>query len=452
MKRINLILTAFMLLTFSVSNIFAVSVAAENSTSKSAALSLDIENDVRWFGRTYVKDGKHFFNWSASGFEFSFKGSGATAKIASSFPNSSNKAYIKIYIDGIEQKDVSIIGTTQTVTLAKNLDPQKEHTVRVIKRTNARSSSTALVSLTLTDGEKLAPPEKKERLIEFIGDSVTVGYSTVAGNSTTWSTSTEDTTKTYVTQIADAFDADYTVTAISGRGIVLNTDGSNTLLFSEIYPALDIYNNPGVEYDFSEQPELIVINLGTNDANNPSLTSYEFRVGLKAFLKMVREKNPNAEILYAYGILSTGFTEDMRAVISELNGEGDDKISFMTLSPCTSGEKSIGHPKASAYVSRGEAMIEKISELTGWQEIDDEPSTTPPDTENDKKPSQAEAEAPQTDTGTDTEGNSVSTENNSGKGNGDLLFVGIASAAAVILTAIICAIFIAIELKKRKTS
>ncbi len=339
------------------------------NTTAPDLFSFDIENELRWMGRTYSVSGNHFFNWSASGFEFCFKGSGATAQIASNAPGGSHSAYIKIYVDGKEMPDVKLTQTLQTVTLARDLDPNTVHTVRVVKRTNARSSSAALVSLTLTDGKKLPPPAAKTRLIEFIGDSITVGYSTLAGNATTWSTATEDATKTYSAQIANAFDADYMVTAISGRGIVRNTDATNTLLAGEIYQHTDIYNDPDTLYGFEEQPDLIVINLGTNDAsynNNNILTAEQFRAGMKEYVQLVRAKNPDAEILYVYGILSTKFITDMEAVINELIEEGDEKLSFMRLASCSDSERSIGHPTAAAYVSRGEAMIERISQRMGW--------------------------------------------------------------------------------------
>jgi hypothetical protein len=71
------------------------------TTTNPAKLFFDIENEVRWLGRTYSMDGKHYFNWSASGFEFSFKGSGVRAEIVSNAPGGGNNAYIKIFIDGV---------------------------------------------------------------------------------------------------------------------------------------------------------------------------------------------------------------------------------------------------------------------------------------------------------------------------------------------------------------
>ncbi len=348
-------------------------------TSNPDKLNYDLQSEVRYFGRTYNDKGTYFFNWSSSGFTFSFKGSGAKATIVSSAPGGSNTAYIKIYVDGVFVKDVALTKTSEEITLAENLDATKEHTIKIVKRTNARSSSAGVNSITLLDGEKLAPDSAKTRLIEFIGDSLTVGYTTMTDTPSAWSTATEDSTKTYAEQIANYFDADYMVTAISGRGVVRNTGGDTDKLLPAIYPMLDEYNNPGVAYDFAVQPDVIIINLGTNDAsgNNTDLTSEAFRTGLKAFLKDVRKYNPNAEILYTYGLTTTKFASDMKAVVNELRTEGDTHINYMDLATCSSAEKAIGHPIASAYVSRGEAIIEKLKEITGWNNSTDVTTESP---------------------------------------------------------------------------
>ncbi len=333
-------------------------------------LEYDIDTEVRFFGRTYKSGVDHYFNWSSSGFTFSFKGSGAKATFVSNAPGGNN-AYIKIYVDGVWQRDVELSKTyTSNFTLAESLDPTVEHTIKVVKRTNARSSTAGLRTLSITDGEKLAPKAASEKLIEFIGDSITVGYSTVAGSATSWSTATEDSTKTYSEQIANYFGADYTVTAISGRGIARNTGGDTDKLLPAIYGQLDAYNKPGEAYDFSAQPDVIIINLGTNDENSygkGTLTAAEFKESLKAFLKDVRKRNPNAFILYTYGLMTVGLKGVIKQTIEELISEGDSNMAYMTLQLCEGSEKAIGHPTAEAYVSRGEAIIEKIASHMGWQ-------------------------------------------------------------------------------------
>ncbi len=330
----------------------------------------DLQQDVLYLGRTYEAAGTQWFNWSASGFCVRFQGSGLKAKIASNAPNAKNYAYLKVYVDGVEQTDILLDKTMQTVTLAEGLNPDEIHTVEVRKRNSANTSTAGVLSVELLDGKKLAPPEEKEKLIEFIGDSLTVGYSAADGATalSAWSTATEDATKTYSKQVADAFGAEYMVTAISGRGVVMNNSGGSGYLLPEVYPELDIYNTPGIAYDFALQPDVIVINLGTNDATNSGLDLDAFQTGVYSFIKLVRQKNPNAQIIWAYGLRSDKMTAEVdaaiQAAISQLNTEGDNEVYYLSLPLAT--DMHLNHPTAAAYAPSGELLIEKIEEITGW--------------------------------------------------------------------------------------
>ncbi len=410
------------------------------TTSNPAKLFFDIENEVRWLGRTYSVDGKHFFNWSSSGFEFTFKGSGVRAEIASNAPGGTNAAYIKVFINGVEQPDISLTKANQTVTLAEGLDPNATYTIRVVKRSNARSSTAALVSLKLNDGEKLAPPAQKTRLIEFVGDSITVGYSASAQASTSssWSTATEDGTKTYSEYIANAFSADYNVIAVSGRGIARNYGNTTERLIPLLYQSLDDYNLEGVKYDFKRQADVIVINAGTNDASGSvtGLSKEEFMSTLKTFLLDVRAKNPNAEIIYAYGMMGAGWMPQIKSVIEELRTAGDSHITFLKLNQCNAKESGIAsHPTAESYISRGDAIIELIEQLTGWR-AGEEPETQAPETT--EVPA---TEAPETES-VATEPISTETEPAPEK-NG-------CGASAMPIAAVIGAAAAAVALKKKK--
>lgn len=430
----------------SVSKVYVATIKTNNPDT----LTLRLGRDARFFGRTYSENGTYFFNWSASGFEFKFKGSGAKATIVSTAPGGSNNAFIKIFVDGVEQPDVELKNKINEVTLASGLDKDKEHTIMVLKRTNGRSSSAGVSDIKLTDGTILEAPKAKTKLIEFIGDSITVGYATLGKNGDTWSTSTEDVSKTYIRMIAEAFNADYMVTAISGRGVVRNTGGDTDKLMPEIYKYLDIYNNPGVDYDFERQPDVIVINLGTNDASgsNPNLTAAEFEAGLKAFLIDVRAKNPKAEIIYAYGFMTTKFKSSMEKVVKELNDAGDKNISFMALKTCTVKEKCIGHPTAAAYVSRGEAIIEQISKVTGWQKGgSEEPTetTSQPTTETNTSEPGSDTKAPDTNKEPEpTSTNEPSTEKTSEQNKGCKSTV----VSAVAMVAVSCAAAVALKKKE----
>ena len=339
-------------------------------TEAPSPVNFDLQKDVLYFGRTYKKGSVQWINWSGSGFSVRFKGSSVAAEFYSNAPDTRNLAYLKLWVDGVEQKDILLKEECQIVMLAEGLDAGQEHTIEVRKRTNARSSTAGVGRLILMDGTILEPEKPKDRLIEFIGDSLTVGYVAAKDGKTAaaWSTTTEDVTRTYCPQIAQAFDAEYQVVAISGRGVVRNNGGDSDVLFPDIYRELDYYHNPGVPYDFSLQPDVIVINLGTNDesAANENLPAEEFRQGLYDFLKEVRQYNPEAQILYTYGLVRVKLSQTIEEVVHQLQNEGDEKIHYLQLAQCESWELNLNHTVSSAYGSRGDAITQKIKEITGW--------------------------------------------------------------------------------------
>ena len=339
-------------------------------TQAPVPVNFDLQKEVLYFGRTYKKGNVQWFNWSGSGFSIRFRGSSVAAEFYSNAPDVKNLAYLKVYVDGVEQEDILLKEECQIVMLAENLDADREHTIEVRKRTNARSSTAGVGRLILMDGTILEPEAPKKRRIEFLGDSLTVGYVAAKGGKSAgaWSTTTEDVTGTYCPQIAQALDAEYQVVAISGRGVVRNNGGDGNVLFPDIYRELDLYNNPGVPYDFALQPDVIVINLGTNDESdaNKALPAEEFRQGLYSFLKEVRQYNPDAQILYTYGLVRVGLSSSIEEVVHQLQNEGDEKIHYLQLTQCESWELNLNHTVSTAYTSRGDAIIGKIREITGW--------------------------------------------------------------------------------------
>jgi len=335
----------------------------ENDVNEPIPGMVDLATDVRFFGRTYEEAGTYYINWTESGFEFNFNGTGAEATFESNAPGGAHTAYIRIYVDGKEPgQTVAITESMQTVTLCSGLK-KGSHTVRVIKRTNARSSSLGVTDITLLkNGVIEAPSAAYDRRIEFVGDSLTVGYGTQGNSSTAeWSTATEDGSVTYAALTAKALKAEYNVIAVSGRGLAHNTGGDTDKLMPSLYPMLDQYNNPGVEWDFSKfVPHVIVINLGTNDHHTS--TEDEVTAATTAFLKDVRKHNPDAHIIFAYEFSGNKMASAIKKAVSAV---GDSKITYLALPTAT--EKVLGHPAKSAHQAAAKVLTAEIQKVTGWK-------------------------------------------------------------------------------------
>ena len=349
------------------------------------ATFVDLESDVKWLGRTYAEGDKHYFNWSSSGFEFNFTGTAAYATLHCTNNYAAEDdlwkyatAYLWVYVDGVKTQLIQLTDETERVILAEGLE-DGEHTIKVVKRVNGRSNRAAVSQIWVNEGGNVEMPNRVAgRKMQFVGDSITVGYGAVNSASgtydgitglgeSTWTVNGEDSTMTYVALAARYFGADNHTIAISGRGIVKNNGGTTNDLAPKLYEYTD-WNNKA-QWDHSTyQPDVIVINYGTNDSSSSANVSAEdFKVGCKAFIEQVRGQNPNAYIIYAYGFMGNTYDTVIREVVAQLN-ETDSKIYYLPLTAVSDDETSLAHPTAEAHADRSTGLIELIAQITGWDE------------------------------------------------------------------------------------
>lgn len=347
------------------------------------------EAQVLKHGRTYEKDGTLYLDWTNSGISFNFEGTGAKAVLTAS-SLTPNPGYVNVYVDGALTSSATLYldKTKAEYTLAENL-PAGSHTITLRKRNEAVYGSSATVgvaSLTITGGSLKAAPAAKERRIEVIGDSITCGFGNLAANTNVgYSSHVSDGTSTYATMAAQALNAEIDVVARSGIRFV-RVDESNS-----IFPVYDkvsgLENKCNDPYDFeNNEKDVVVINLGTNDNgaredtngdgqfNSPEdklVTDAYIQSEAKAFLEMIRMKNPNAEIVWAYGIMGSGRVNAIKAAIKEVNDAGDNKVSFYALDQIKGLSEGYGtgsHPTVATSINRSFGLAEYIAEKTGWSD------------------------------------------------------------------------------------
>jgi len=153
--------------------------------------------------------------------------------------------------------------------LVDDLSPG-EHHVRLEKMTESQVGGGRFIGFFPVGATTPLPAQARTRQIEFIGDSWTVGY----GNTSPTRTCTvqevhdlTDTQQAFGPVVARRFDADYRINAWSGFGMVRNYDGGvRDLNLPTVYPRLRPDDVVRVaEADDAWKPQVIVINLGTND-------------------------------------------------------------------------------------------------------------------------------------------------------------------------------------------
>ena len=360
---------------------FGICVSEISSVPSHAATGgpvLDLEEDVKYFGRTYAENGARHFSWSNSGFQFSFYGTGASATLKSTqhtAGSATETAYVKIYVDGNLTKDVALSESETDLVLASGLSAGV-HTVKVIKRSSCYYTSVALSKIQLAEGSEIRETQKYyDRKMLFIGDNLTVGYGSMvtnanvsAGSVPKYSTATEDSTITFAGLTSEYFGAEDMFVALpGGRGIVKNNGGSTTHTAPRFFEYLDYRNKRDVAYDHTQyDPDVVVINMGNYD-ENANVSAADFRFGCRNFIRQVRAAYPDAKILYAYGFCSNGYASTIQDIIAELNHAGDREIYYVGLSAISAAEKGIsGHPTKEAHASRSKQLIAAVEQITGW--------------------------------------------------------------------------------------
>ena len=326
------------------------SASEDDMTLTEKTFSAD-EQNVKLIGRTADNEGIRWLGLSATGVEFTFTGTSVSFTLVGDnmTSNPEKTPRFAVYINGERTIDDVVDAPEKTVEVFK-ADEAAETTVKLLKLSEAQESTMGIKSINVTSIGGLTPTPEKELKIEFIGDSITCGYGVDdPDRDHHFKTTTEDATKAYAFKTAMALDADYSLVSFSGNGIISGYTDNGKKQTSQLVP--DVYDKLGkswgnyngfniqdIEWDFSKfQPQYVVINLGTNDASYTGSDKervIEYADGYTEFLKTVREKNPDAHIVCALGVMGAALYKNgvERAVAQYTEQTGDTNVSTLQLS------------------------------------------------------------------------------------------------------------------------
>lgn len=330
-------------------------------------------NNLTLHGRTYVRSGVLYLYWTYSGFTCKINGTGLTATLlAENMSVPSQQAYLSVYVDGAPEP-VNVLhlnSSSATYTLVDNLTPG-EHTITVRKRNEAASSTIGVKTLDVIGGQFLAPPAKASRTIEFVGDSITCGFGNMIPSAASgpdhFSTETEDGCLTYATLVAQALGAEATIVAQSGINFVRIKDNNFNPYYEKTAAVIEKTGSAD-PWDFASHPQdVVVINLGTNDNGATKDDEYMTAEAVN-FLKLVRKNNPNALIVWAYGMMGDSRRAALEAAVNQVRAEGDQKVFYYNIDPMITSTEGVGlgHPTIQTHILRSIGLAEFIAEKTGW--------------------------------------------------------------------------------------
>lgn len=364
--------------------------AAETAESEKPAeeQSMDVylpdAEHVKQIGRTELLEDTLWMAFSGSGAEFQFTGKKAVVTFQGDSAslrvgNVDNHARIAIYVNGERVIDDMIDRAEKSYTVVES-DTEEDCTIRIIKLSETAMSTVGIKRIEADAGAVIQPVEERDYLIEFIGDSITCGYGVDdEDRNHHFSTRTEDVTKTYAYKTAEALNADYSMVAISGYGVIsgYTADGSekNTAQTLPQY-----YDKLGFSYgqysgrtpqdcswDFSgREPDLIVVNLGTND-DSYTLTDgerqEEFQTAYTAFIEQIRSCNPDARIVCTLGIMGDRLYPYVEQAVETYTAQtGDECVTAMKFDPqsASDGYAADWHPTEATHRKAAEKLTTYI--------------------------------------------------------------------------------------------
>ncbi|MDE6548315.1 MAG: lipase [Muribaculaceae bacterium] len=318
--------------------------------------------DIAYMGRIHWTDkGEGEFNYPGTAALLRFKGTGLGME------TSPGSGKFIVEIDDVAPRTVVFSPSDSILRLAENLK-DTIHNVRVTYAIEGFEFNPRFRAFHI-DGDLLPAPQKPELKIEFIGNSITCGYGIEDNNpSNGFSYDTENHTMTYAHKAARALDADVNIVARSGIGIYRNYGGpkeGDTKTMPLEYDYTQLYNYDS-KWDHSQfHPDIICINLGTNDTSEDNYDIALYEKHYRDFLTHLRTIHPNARIVLLTGAMLQGQAlADVKAVLDKLASE-DRLIYRFDMSPQT-GELGYGadwHPSARQAEKMADELIPYLRTL-----------------------------------------------------------------------------------------
>jgi hypothetical protein len=332
-KRILLIIFVGMfLLITSVASYFTVSTAHAASQTV-----LPTNSNIKYVGRWDTSSSTVYTSyWPGAYFEVQFTGTTVAIQLASS---------ANIYVKIDNGADTLYSSANGTVNLTPTALAAGTHLLRVAARTDY--DYIAFQGLVLDAGASTVALTLSSKLIEFVGDSITAGY-----------TDNKYALSDYAWLIGEQLGVQHTQIAQSGICLVDNVQcySPNAIGMSRQFFKLQNPSYPNSpSWDFSRyQASAVVINLGTNDSGFSS-TNATFQSTYETFLRAIRTVYPAARIfvLRTFAGVEVAPTQAAIQAVGDSNTQYVDTTGWLSSSDTNDGT----HPSDAGHV--------KIANLLG---------------------------------------------------------------------------------------
>ncbi|MEV0198810.1 cellulose binding domain-containing protein [Nonomuraea sp. NPDC050691] len=264
--------------------------------------------NIRFAGRWDTRDRTAYVpGWAGAYLRTGF--TGTTVKLK-------QRNTIDLYYSLDGGPDVYLQNVRGTVNLTPNPLPAGTHSLRVSYRVVAGSyhGDAVFQGLVLDSGARTLPAAPRRGMVEFVGDSITVG-----------TTTSKNALTAYGWLVGEQLGLDHMQVAQGGACLVSSADGCVGLdrRFVKVSAA-----DGAADHDFTRyQADVVVINLGTNDVGH-SVSTTQFQSAYVGLLRTIRGKYPKAAIL-ALKTFRGRYVPQTQAAVQTVNNAGDRNVFFV---------------------------------------------------------------------------------------------------------------------------
>ncbi len=289
----------------------------------------------------------------------------------------------------------------QSLCLFRGMSEEPIKNVRITRETQAmiEDEDCCLIVHGFQSNGSFYPVPKGKYTLEFVGDSITSGEGTYgAKGDLDWIPMYMSYSRDYTKMTADALGADAYIISKGGWGVLSGWDNNPNCKIPSRYEQLcglccgskNESLGAFAPYDFSaRKTDAVIVNLGTNDASafqqpawhdpatgqtfkqhlNPDGTFVEadlnrFKDAVVSFLQVLRKCNPQAHIVWCYGMigydLSFAINDAMTRYMSE---SGDHNVIYLQLPLLT--EETVGsnnHPGEPSHRRAARLLTEYLQD------------------------------------------------------------------------------------------
>jgi hypothetical protein len=328
--------------------------------------------NIQYIGRFYAPDLKHrVFDWPGVQICANFLGTSCSIRLTD------KRNEYAVIVDHRAPRILTIDSTIDLYCVASGLADSLPHSIIIQKRTEPLVGKGIFYGFILDKGRTLLPPEKRpERRIEFIGNSITSGYG-VEGESIEchFSPQTENACISYASMTARELNADYHLISYSGRGVVRNYGDSSTTSIDPMPALYDrvCYSDTIHKWNFSSWvPQVVVINLGTNDfSTQPYPPKNIFQEAYVRLINCVRSRYPGITMFCVCGpMIAEPCTGYIREVVEQQQKRSRDiDVFFVEVKPDTLSKTDWGcdkHPNITGMSKISDILSSTIKIRMSW--------------------------------------------------------------------------------------